>query len=106
MENYYQEDLSTTIQPECNYEEDNTFDMIPYDAQLTTVLNKTPTRKRQRTESYDMSLLEILANLEQGTKPQETDEDKMFLLSLLPSFKKMNEDIKLATKIEVLQVRI
>lgn len=103
-DNYYPEDMSVNVQPESNFEEDNTFDLQSFDLQLSEAMNaKTPPRKRLRKDAYDTSLVEILANLEQS-KMQENDDDKMFLLSLLSSIKKMSEDLKLATKIEILQV--
>lgn len=61
-------------------------------------------QKRPRTDLQEQT--EMLRNLlkRQNEQPEEVDEDKMFLLSLLSSFKKMDEDVKLATRIEILQI--
>lgn len=42
--------------------------------------------------------------MKQNSQPDEIDEDKSFLMSLLPSFKKFDDQQKLAAKVEFLQV--
>lgn len=39
-----------------------------------------------------------------STSRDDDDEDRMFLLSLLPSFKKLNHENKLGVRIDILQV--
>lgn len=43
-------------------------------------------------------------NIFQNIKTNEVDEDVLFLLSLLPSFKRLNEDQKIDAKVEFLNV--
>lgn len=88
------------------YDDDNDDDLQPSDPQIyEPVIEITSARKRPKK---DTSLIEseILRSLLKRHRepPEEDDEDKMFLLSLLPSFKKMDEDVKFATRIEILQV--
>lgn len=62
----------------------------------------TPTSKRQpkakQTQSYEESLLTILKE----KKEEAIDEDKSFLLSIVPSFKKLNDAQKIDVKMEFL----
>lgn len=46
----------------------------------------------------------VLKLLQQKKTDEEIDEDKSFLISLIPTFKRLNEDQKLEAKIEILQV--
>lgn len=64
----------------------------------------TPSVKRKKVpqKSYEESLLHILK--QKRDEDREIDEDKYFLLSLLPSFKKMNEDQKFFVRTEFLNV--
>lgn len=60
--------------------------------------NKKPCRPK--TTSYEEELLQILKE----NRREEIDEDKTFLLSLLPSFKIFSPQQKLTAKMEFLQV--
>lgn len=62
---------------------------------------KSSTR-RTASKSYEESLLEILK--EKKNEEKEIDEDKYFLLSLLPSFKKFNEDQKFVARSQIMNV--
>ncbi|XP_030759040.1 uncharacterized protein LOC115884557 [Sitophilus oryzae] len=59
-----------------------------------TTFNQPPQK------SYEESLLSILND----KKTEDIDEDKLFLLSLVPSFKKFTDDEKLEAKMEFLKV--
>lgn len=59
-------------------------------------------RKAPISKSYEESLLQILK--EKKDEDKEIDEDKYFLLSLLPSFKKFNEDQKFVARTQILNV--
>lgn len=71
-----------------------------------SVTKSTPKRplterpKKRKTPSYEESLLQILSD----NKQEEIDEDKSFLLSLLPSFKQLSPQQKLVVKTQYLQV--
>jgi hypothetical protein len=52
-----------------------------------------------RKINYEQQLLDILKE-----KSEHTDEDKTFLLSLVPGFKKLNDDQKYWAKIEMLGI--
>ncbi|XP_076757752.1 uncharacterized protein LOC143427468 isoform X1 [Xylocopa sonorina] len=54
--------------------------------------------KTKRAQNYEESLLTILKEKEDDV----IDEDKFFLLSLLPTFKKMSDDQKFEAKMEFL----
>lgn len=62
--------------------------------------DKGATNKKQakKTETYEQSLLNILKE----KKEEPFDEDKAFLLSLVPTFKKLNDSQKLDAKMEFL----
>lgn len=53
-------------------------------------------------ENYEESILQILKEIK--NEEQEIDEDKYFLLSLLPSFKKFNEDQKFLARMHIMNV--
>jgi len=56
-------------------------------------------KKRSKT-TYEESLLEMIKEKSRD----EIDEDKSFLMSLVPSFKKLNDEQKLVAKVEFLNV--
>ena len=56
-------------------------------------------KKRSKT-TYEESLLEIIKE----KCRDDIDEDKSFLMSLVPSFKKLNDEQKLVAKVEFLNV--
>lgn len=58
-------------------------------------------RSKKAKTSYEESLLQILQN---KCKNEEIDEDKTFLLSLVPAFKKLTEDQKFQVKMDFLHV--
>ena len=60
-------------------------------------------RKKKRTEvSYEESLLQILR--QEKMDDTDVDEDKCFLLSLLPSFKQFNDERKFLARMEILKI--
>jgi len=60
-------------------------------------------RKKKRTEiSYEESLLQILR--QKKIDDTDVDEDKCFLLSLLPSFRQFNDEQKLLARMEILKI--
>ncbi|XP_050304654.1 uncharacterized protein LOC126742131 [Anthonomus grandis grandis] len=59
-------------------------------------------QKKTHQKTYEESLLQILR--EKKDTENEIDEDKYFLLSLLPSLKKFNEDQKFIARTEILNV--
>ena len=67
---------------------------------LPFVLQSTQERKKAKNPTYEESVLQILKD----SKGEEIDEDKSFLMSLLPFFKKLLPQSKLNLKIEFLQV--
>ncbi|XP_055907251.1 uncharacterized protein LOC129942376 isoform X2 [Eupeodes corollae] len=66
--------------------------------EITTQIQPTGSKKKKTT--YEQDLLEILRE----KKDENLDEDKSFLLSLLPSFKKLNDSEKFDVKIEFLRI--
>ncbi|KAK9745360.1 BESS motif [Popillia japonica] len=66
----------------------------------TTTKVMSRREKKRKAPTYEESLLQILRE----TTNEEIDEDKTFLLSLLPSFKKLSPQQKLRTKMESLEV--
>jgi hypothetical protein len=56
--------------------------------------------RKKKALSYENKLLNILKE----KKSEEIDEDKSFLLSLVPSFKKMTDERKTDAKMEILSV--
>ena len=56
-------------------------------------------KKRSKT-TYEESLLEIIKEKSRD----DIDEDKSFLISLVPSFKKLNDEQKFEAKVEFLNV--
>jgi hypothetical protein len=56
-------------------------------------------KKRSKTTDEE-SLLEII----KGKSRDDIDEDKSFLMSLVPSFKKLNDEYKFVAKVEFLNV--
>lgn len=56
--------------------------------------------RKKKALSYENKLLNILKE----KKSEEIDEDKSFLLSLVPSFKKMTDEQKIDAKMEILSV--
>ena len=56
-------------------------------------------KKRSKT-TYEESLLEIIKERSRD----DIDEDKSFLMSLVPSFKKLNDEQKFVAKVEFLNV--
>ena len=56
-------------------------------------------KKRSKKPTYEESLLKIIEE-----KSRDIDEDKSFLLSLVPSFKKLNDEQKFVVKMEFLNV--
>jgi hypothetical protein len=56
-------------------------------------------KQRPKKPTYEESLLKIIEQ-----KDVDIDEDRSFLLSLVPSFKKLNDDQKFIAKIEFLNV--
>lgn len=64
----------------------------------TSASHRGQTKKR-KYPTYEESLLHIISQ-----KNEDVDEDKSFLMSLLPSFKKLSPQQKLTTKVEYLQV--
>lgn len=67
--------------------------------QKTGQSQRTPVKKPKKM-SYEESLLNILKN----KTNEEIDEDKSFLLSLLPSFKKLTANQKIEAKIQFLTI--
>lgn len=69
-----------------------------------SVRNNKKKRVGMHTPSnFEQSILEILK--EKKNEPQDAvDEDKSFLLSLLPSLKKLSDEAKFDVKIEILNV--
>ncbi|XP_071052963.1 uncharacterized protein [Onthophagus taurus] len=57
-------------------------------------------KKYKSTKSYEESLLDTLRE----KKTEEVDEDRYFLLSLLPAFKKFDEEQKFTAKTEIMNV--
>lgn len=57
---------------------------------------------RKPSKSYEETLLQMLQ--EKRNEENEIDEDRYFLLSLLPSFRKLNEEQKFMAKTEILNV--
>lgn len=60
---------------------------------------RPPGKPKLKKPTYEESLLRILR---EKKVEEEIDEDKSFLLSLVPSFKKMNDDQKIEAKMEFL----
>lgn len=58
-------------------------------------------RKRAKSHFYEDNLA---TTTKADKKTEDIDEDKMFLLSLVPSFKRMSDYQKLQTRIEFLTV--
>lgn len=56
-------------------------------------------KRKRKQPTYEETLLEILRE----SRSDENDEDKLFLMSLLPSFKKLTADQKFNVRIEFLQ---
>jgi hypothetical protein len=56
--------------------------------------------RKQKALSYENKLLNILKE----KQSEEIDENKSFLLSLVPSFKKMTDEQKTDAKMEILSV--
>lgn len=59
-------------------------------------------RKKISNNTFEESLLQMLR--EKNDEEKEIDEDKYFLLSLLPSFRKLNEEQKFIARIEIMNV--
>jgi hypothetical protein len=57
-------------------------------------------RKKQKEISYEEALLQILRK----KNMDDVDEDKCFLLSLLPSFRQFNDDQKYLARMEILKI--
>ncbi|XP_066958097.1 uncharacterized protein [Macrobrachium rosenbergii] len=73
---------------------------------LETIVRPQKQRKIKETEenakkSYEEELIDVLKK----KKPQEDiDEDKSFLMSLLPKFKKFSDNQKFEAQIEILKI--
>ncbi|KAJ8869790.1 hypothetical protein PR048_028798 [Dryococelus australis] len=59
--------------------------------------------RRKKAQSYEETLLSIL---KEKKKEEDIDEDKSFLLSLVPAFKRMTDDHKIEAKMSVLMKRV
>ncbi|GLV41808.1 hypothetical protein CBL_02993 [Carabus blaptoides fortunei] len=71
----------------------------------TLTSDKKPEAKRQKKENNLPTKNRCWKYvLQKNYQPEEIDEVKSFLMSLLPSFKKLDDQQKLATKVEFFQV--
>jgi hypothetical protein len=62
-------------------------------------------RKKKKTEiSYEEALLQILRP--KKFDDTDVDEDKCFLLTLLPSFRQFNDEQKLQVRTEILEIML
>jgi hypothetical protein len=59
-------------------------------------------RKTRNEMSYEEALLQILRQI--NMDDSNVDEDKCFLLSLLPSFSQFNDDQKYLARMEILKI--
>lgn len=68
----------------------------------------TPNVSHKNVQVSDLSSCRVVPsvdfNLDSSSVPLEHDDDKMFLLSLLPYFKKFSEERKLQARINVTQI--
>jgi len=62
-----------------------------------------PSRKQKMTD-FQKSVVEVLAKRKISNENEDLDEDKLFLLSLLPTLKKMSSDKKFDFKIQIMQM--
>ena len=58
-------------------------------------------QKKHSKTTYEESLLEII---KEKSRDDIDEEDKSFLMSLVPSFKKLNDEQKFVVKVEFLNV--
>lgn len=66
-------------------------------------IDVTPVKRKKVAQiSYEEKLLKILE--EKRDEDRKIDEDKFFLLSLLPAFQKFNEDQKFVARTEIMNV--
>ena len=68
-------------------------------AETYTCRKKQSKRNTSRKINYEQQLLDILKE-----KSEHIEEDKTFLLSLVPGFKKLDDDKKYWTKMEMLGI--
>lgn len=71
-------------------------------AGTTRPSSKSISRKISTNRSYEESLLQLLR--EKKDEEKDIDDDKYFLLSLLPAFKKFSDDQKFYARTEILHV--
>jgi len=62
-----------------------------------------PSRKQKMTD-FQKSVAEVLAKRKINNENEDLDEDKLFLVSLLPTLKKMSSDKKFDFKIQIMQM--
>lgn len=56
-----------------------------------------------QSQSTDGKVIEYLKNVKKDMKKDEEDEDKQFLMSLIPTFRKLNDKQKFEARIEILK---
>ncbi|KAL4118875.1 hypothetical protein QTP88_011757 [Uroleucon formosanum] len=60
--------------------------------------------RKQKMTDFQKSVVEVLAKRKISNDNEDLDEDKLFLLSLLPTLKKMSSDKKFDFKTQILQL--
>lgn len=64
---------------------------------------KAYTNQNNQIQSTDGKVIEYLKNVKKDIKKDEEDEDKQFLMSLIPTFRKLNDKQKFEARIEILK---
>lgn len=60
--------------------------------------------RRDSSRDFESQLIKLLTDHKRQESDRAEDDDRYFLLSMLPSFKNLDEETKLKTRIEMLQV--
>ncbi|XP_050683977.1 uncharacterized protein LOC126978900 [Leptidea sinapis] len=71
---------------------------------LNEYLHNTPAKKKRKDMNRRLRKEKVPLVVEKRAINESIDEDKHFLMSLIPSFKKMSDDEKLTAKVEILKV--
>lgn len=70
----------------------------------STFVRPSVSRPKKKSAPYEQQLLDILKKKKENVNVEEIDEDKHFMLSLVPPFKKFNDEEKYQAKMEFLRV--
>ena len=95
-----QRDTLGNITPPPRVNESGAQDLTPENQAEEPSHSAYKQQKKRSKISYEESLLEIIKEKSRD----ETDENKSFLISLVPSFKKLNDEQKFTAKVEFLNV--